>query len=437
MIPQAAGGANVDRGFGIYVGGVLTLSSAFRWFYDYGSIPNPRPQTPEKDLFEVMRSLPLIRMMEEAEGPPTDWETVVSHPPGNAYWYDRGYVRETDRFDTPALHVNSWYDYGVHQSLYQFNLMRRNGITNLGRDHQYILISPTTHCASEYSCSENTIVGERELGDARFDFLGLYLRWYEYWLKRIDNGVTQTPKVQYYVMGRNAWAQASEWPLPETRFVKYYLHSDGRANTLHGGGILSTDLPDVEPPDRFVYDPENPVPTVGGPSFDTVSAGGTPGAYDQSEIEQREDVLVYSTPVLNKGIEVTGPIELVLYISSSVKDTDFTGKLVDVYPDGKAYNVQEGIIRTRYRDGWIDPDLMEPGTVYEIRFPLESTSNYFGPGHRIRLEVSGSNFPGYARNLNTGGNNYDESEWIVAKNTVYHTAQYPSHLVLPVIPEKE
>ena len=158
------------------------------------------------------------------------------------------------------------------------------------------------------------------------------------------------------------------------------------------------------------------------------------GAYDQRNVEAREDILVFTTPVLEAGVEVTGPMEVVLYVSSTAKDTDFTAKLVDVYPDGTAYNVEEGILRARYREGYDKQLWMESGKVYEIRIDLQATSNYFGPGHRIRLEIASSSFPRFDRNLNTGGDNYSETEWVVAKNTVHHSKKYPSHVILPVIP---
>ena len=242
------------------------------------------------------------------------------------------------------------------------------------------------------------------------------------------------PKLQIYVMGRGEWRGENEWPLARTVFTKFYLHSDGNANSRAGKGRLSTDAPQVESPDRFVYDPAAPVPSLGGPDWGASQPDLLPGGTDQGRAEMRHDVLVYTTPPLENGLEVTGPLELVLYVSSSARDTDFTGKLVDVYPDGTAYNVQEGILRARYREGFDKKLWMKGGEVYEIRIDLQVTSNYFPPGHRIRLEVSSSNFPRFDRNLNTGGNQFEETEWAAATNTVHHSADYPSHLLLPVIP---
>ncbi len=459
MIPQAAGtslGTAGDRyRFFSFNGGALELAPLVGWFYGSGSkvyfrpppgitreeylqvseFFDPAPELPSIDFKDIWWSLPVVDMMKRAGAPPTDFEDCVSHEPGDPWWQDFGYISETDRFDVPTLHVNSWYDYGVADTLYFFNLFQRNAESARCRDNQYVIIAPTTHCESEFSmrAKEQTIVGERDVGDARYDYWNTYIRWFDYWLKGIENGMTEMPRVRIYVMGKNEWRTENEWPLARTKFTKYYFYSDGHANSRFGTGRLGTDLPEDEPPDRFVYDPKTPVPSVGGPVCCTGTPDAPPGSFDQSEVETRHDVLVYTTPVLKEGIEVTGPLQVVLYVSSSAKDTDFTGKLVDVYPDGTAFNVQEGILRARYREGFDKKVWMKPGEVYELKIDLHATSNYFGPGHRIRLEISSNNFPRFDRNLNTGGNNYDETEWVITKNVVHHSMKYPSHIILPVI----
>lgn len=456
MIPQAAGTSlgtadNRNRFF-IYNGGAIELSPVLGWFYQFGSkvyfrpppgIPkevrdkivpffSSAPNIPPLDFKEIWWSLPVIDMMRKAGGLPTDFEECVSHRPGDPWWDDFGYIADSNRFDVPAIHVNSWYDYGVAETLYFFNLFQRNAESVRCRDNQFVIISPTSHCRSEFTV-DNHIVGERNVGNPQFDYWKIYLAWFDHWLKGIDNGITKMPKVQTYVMGKGEWRSEKEWPLAQTQFTKYYLHSDGHANSRFGTGRLSTEIPGNEPPDRYVYDPKTPVPSVGGPICCTGTADAPPGAFDQSKVEARHDVLVYSTPVLEEGVEVTGPLQLVLFVSSSAKDTDFTGKLVDVYPDGTAYNVQEGILRARYREGFDREVFMDEGGVYKLKITLHATSNYFAPGHRIRLEVSSSNFPRFDRNLNTGGNNFDETEWTIAKNTIHHSKKYSSHILLPII----
>lgn len=235
-------------------------------------------------------------------------------------------------------------------------------------------------------------------------------------------------------MGKNQWRGENEWPLARTNFTRYYLHSGGSANSRFGNGNLSAERPAEEPPDRYVYDPRSPVPSLGGPDWGPAIGDLKSGTVDQSDLEMRQDVLVYSTGPLEDGVEVTGPLKVVLSVSSDALDTDFTAKLVDVYPDGTAFNVQEGIQRARYRESFTTPLWMRDGGVYDVPINLNATSNYFAPGHRIRLEVSSSNFPRFDRNLNTGGNNYDETSWHTARNVIHHSSAHASYILLPVIP---
>jgi putative CocE/NonD family hydrolase len=451
MIPQAGGGAY--RFAGLIQGGVVELAGASGWFVHNGSkirpalpVDFPReqfvlaakyfslaPVVPEIDFRALWRMLPAIDIVKATGVPPTDWEGFVSHGPADPWWEQFGYVKDSHHFDVPALYIDSWYDYGPADTLGLLNLLKRNSDSARARDNQFAIIAPVTHCKYD-TCSEQTVVGKRDLGDSQFDFYGTYVRWFDFWLKGVDNGVTRQPKIQFYLMGKNEWRSAEEWPLARTQFVRYYLHSDGKANSRFGTGVLNSVMPGEENPDRYTYDPQSPVPTVGGPDIGGSAAGLTVGGQDQSDVETRQDVLVYTTPVLERPVEVTGPLQAVLYVSSSTRDTDFTAKLVDVYPDGTAYNIHEGILRARYREGFDKKVWMEPAQVYEIKIDMQATSNYFAAGHRIRLEVSSSNFPRFERNLNTGGNNYDEKEWKVAKNVVHHSKSYGSFVLLPVIP---
>ena len=442
MIPQAAGssiGAAGDRYyyFGARKAGNLDFASGLGWFSNEGNKDRskPAPKIPDSELRKVWGTLPLLGMTARAGAAPSDWDDIVSRELNDPWWDQFGYLKGKERFNVPALHIGSWYDFGVAEVLLEFNMLRTNAESALARDNQFIVISPTNHCQSETGTTEHTVVGGRDLGDARFGFYALYLEWFDHWLKGADNGVTKRPKVMLYVMGKNAWRGENEWPIARTKYTRYYLHSDGHANSRAGTGTLSTAPPKQETPDRYTYDPGNPVPSRGGP----ICCTGDPhadGSYDQSEVESRPDVLVYTTPALEQGVEVTGPLKVVLHAASSAKDTDFTAKLVDVYPDGKAYNVQEGILRARFREGFTKKVWMKPGEVYEIPIDLEATSNYFGPGHRIRIEVSSSNFPRFDRNLNTGGKNYDETKWVTAENQIHHSAAHASYILLPVIPAR-
>jgi len=454
MIPQASGSVlgsadNVYRYFGIYNGGALQLAAGVGWMIGNGSKVYWGPpdhlsdeefreladlfdtgpvNAPEVDVGELLWELPVVDALRRAKRPFTDWEKVVSTDLADPWWDQFPYYKGDEVIDVPTLFVNSWHDFGVNETMWEYNYFQDNAVSETARDNQFVIISPTTHCRSEFMTAP-TVIGERDLGDARFDFWSLYIAWYDYWLKGEDNGVTDMPHVQYYLMGKNQWRSAADWPIPGTRFTRYYLHSGGGANSLDGDGTLSTKAPKREPADRITYDPASPVPSLSG------SYGMEEGFYDQRPVEMRHDVLVYTSEPLERGMEMTGPITATLWVSSSAKDTDFTAKLVDVHPDGTAFYLQEGLLRARYREGFAKQVFMEKGEVYEIEVVLDATSNYFPAGHRIRLEVSSSNFPRFDRNLNTGGANWNETEWITAHNVVHHSKEYPSHVTLPIVPE--
>jgi hypothetical protein len=289
------------------------------------------------------------------------------------------------------------------------------------------------HCAYTRA-TENTIVGERSVGDARLNYEDQIYAWFDLWLKGVSNDFkSKTPRVQYYTMGSNTWNAADSWPPEQSKMQAYYLHSNGKANSLYGDGMLSTTKPSgTDKPDTFVYDPMNPVPSNGGNVCCTGNAVKG-GAYDQQGMETRNDILVYTSEPLVDGMEITGFIESTLYLSSDAKDTDVTIKLLDVYPDGRAYNLDETIQRVRYREGYEKEVFMEKGKVYKVNLTPMATSNYFEKGHKIRIEVSSSNFPRFARNLNTGGTNYDEKVGVTARNSIYHSEKYPSQIRLPVM----
>jgi uncharacterized protein len=295
------------------------------------------------------------------------------------------------------------------------------------------VIAPTLHCQYKRA-TENTIVGERSMGDARLDYDELTYGWFDHFLKGEDNHVLEKmPKVRYFTMGMNKWQTSDTWPPRGAQPMKLYLSSQGKANTQNGDGALAAAAPAADSADAFTYDPMDPVPSYGGNVCCTGNAV-TGGAFDQRKMEDRKDILVYSSEPLKEGIEASGPIDVTLFVSSDAKDTDFTVKLIDVYPDGTAYNLDETIQRLRYRNGYDKPlAWMEPGKVYKVALQPMTTSNYFAAGHRIRIEVSSSNFPRFDRNLNTGGNNYDESKGVVAHNAVHHSGQYASTVTLTVV----
>ena len=357
-----------------------------------------------------------------------DW---LAHPNYDDYWRGIAHKEYYEQITVPALNIGGWYDIFLGTTLQNYTGMKRRGGSAVARQHQRLLIGPWSHGLMTGVFPERTY-GLMASGDAA-DLVGIQLRWYDHWLKGEDNGVEQDKPVKLFVMGLDEWREEDDWPLPDTQFRPYYLHSDGHANTAAGDGTLSTETPAEEAEDVYLYDPRRPVPTVGGAIL--LSLGLDQGPRDQRSVEAREDVLCYSTPVLEKPVEVTGPIELVLSISSSARDTDFTGKLVDVYPDGRAEILTDGILRARYRESFSEPRLLQPGQIYEMHLDLWATSNLFKAGHRIRLEVTSSNFPRFDRNTNTGGTIETETEkdFVQVVNRVYHNSVHPSYLVLPII----
>jgi hypothetical protein len=399
------------------------------------------PQMPPVDWSQALRHLPVMDIMKAVDGPrgifadPMPVDTggaMIKREPNDPAWYKGGLWHDHMTINVPGFWFMSWYDVSVGPNLAAYNHVRKTARPEIAKE-QYAVIAPTLHCAHRRA-TENTIVGERSVGDARLNYDELTWAWFDYFLKGEKNGILETmPKVRYYTMGINKWQSSDTWPPRGAQPMSLYLSSGGRANTLGGDGVLSDAPPAMDSPDRFDYDPMNPVPSYGGNVCCTGNAI-TAGSFDQRKIEARPDILLYSTEPLKQGIEVSGPVEVTLYVSSDAKDTDFTVKLIDVYPDGRAYNLDETIQRMRYRNGYDQPLVwMEAGKVYQVTLQPMTTSNYFEAGHRIRLEVSSSNFPRFDRNMNTGGKNYDESRGVVAHNAVHHSRQYPSELKLTVV----
>lgn len=400
------------------------------------------PEMPRVDWTEALWHLPVEDLMRYVGGPegifadPAPVATggrMIQRTPDDPAWYRGGLYHDHEPFGVPSFWFMSWYDVSIGPNLALFNHVRENGIDEETRDNQFAMVAPVAHC-SYTRARENTVVGERSMGDARWDYSDLIYAWFDHWLKGEDNGITDTlPKVRYYTMGSNEWNTSPTWPPQGAEPVTYYLESGGNANTLSGDGRLVLEAPGTDDVDRFTYDPMDPVVSHGG---NVCCIGGAidAGSFDQKEVEAgRQDILVYTTEPFEEGVEVSGTIGITLYVSSDARDTDFTVKLLDVYPDGTAYNLDETIQRVRYREGYDRQVFMEPGEVYEVEVSPMSTSNFFEAGHSLRIEVSSSNFPRFTRNLNTGGNNYDESEGVVANNQVHHSTQYPSQIRIPIV----
>jgi putative CocE/NonD family hydrolase len=486
MIPAASGTAvgdipgNETRGC-FYRGGVPYIGSWAFWYgaHAVGERPVlPRDSSQEQrirlraswplkpgqfDVFKVDRTgevpvdpsrfahLPSREILRELGGVLTPFDKYITWTPTDPGWDEVEHIGAGAEPRVPALHINNWHDMAIVETTRLFKYLQ-----DLATPDHYLIIGAGPHCCvffeetwSHSSVSDLSAIprlseseslpfdfadlsfGDLELGDVRYGgvdhgYAKLFLAWFEHWLNGEQNGVTEMPKVQLYVMGQG-WITGDQWPLKDTRFTKYYLDGDPIPPS-HETGVLSISSPNRNGKDSYVYDPAMPVPSRGGGHWWGV-------ALDQRPVEIRKDVLVYSTPPLEQPVTIAGPIEVVLYISSSAKDTDFMVKLVDVYPDGKAINLCEDAFRVRYREGFDRKLLMEPGEVYKITLPNMVTAIRFPAGHRIRLQVSSSNFPLSERNLNTGGNNFDETTWVVAENSVHDGPEYPSHILLPVLPD--
>jgi uncharacterized protein len=417
--------------WGSVEGGAFSISINFGWMPVFASTDRGARPMPNVELASFFKTLPVIDMTDRAGSPSWDWRNFLERSPDDPWWDRQGYLTATDSVTVAALHVSSWFDM-AQEALEEAEIFRKNGLNVRAKNGQYAIISPTVHCSSEGANSQ-TKVGDLDVGDARLRYWETYLAWFDRWLRGNEHALDSLPRVQYYTIGRNAWQTADSWPVKGMRETAFYLRSDGGANTSKGNGRLSLTPPARERADTFTYDPDNPVPSRGGSICCTGNPKDVPGSFDNADIEQRPDVLVYTTDPLPNGLELTGPMRAAVFLSSDAPDTDVTVKLLDVFPDGRSMNMQEGITRVRYRDGFDKPRMMSPGKVYEVPVDLHATSWYLAPGHRLRVQISSSNFPRFDRNLNTGGKNYDETKWRTAKNAVHHTQATASRLILPVV----
>jgi uncharacterized protein len=462
------------QGFGAGVGRVGPYYEQGNWYrggavqmlfitWLYGEQNQVRPMfprdTPREDLVRASKSFDLAQHL-----PPVDWAKELWHlpeqdilknvdaprgifadqmpvatggrmierTPNDPAWYKGGLYHDDMKLNLPGLWFMSWYDVSVGPNLALYNHVRKTASADVANE-QWAIIAPVAHC-SYTRATADTIVGERSMGDARLDYNEIVYSFFDKFLKG-ENAprLESMPKVTYYTMGLNKWQTAETWPPAGAQPVTFYLASSGKANSLAGDGVLSASAPESDKPDAFAYDPMNPVLSYGG----NVCCTGTAvqaGSFDQRRMEAREDILVYTTEPFKEDTEVSGPITPSLYVSSDAKDTDFTVKVLDVYPDGRAYNLDESIQRMRYRDGYDKPlAWMDAGKVYKVTLQPLNTSDYFPAGHRLRIEVSSSNFPRFDRNLNTGGHNYDETRGVVAHNVVHHSKQYPSEITITIV----
>ena len=469
----ALGAMNV-QGFGAGVGRVGPYYEQGNWYrggavqmlfitWLYGEQNQVRPMFPpstsREDLIRASKSFDLAQQL-----PPVDWDKalrtlptkdilkavdaprgifadamnvatggrMIQRAPNDPAWYKGGLWHDNMKLDVPGLWFMSWYDVSVGPNLALYNHVRKNAPGDLA-NQQWAVIAPVTHCAYTRATAD-MVVGERPMGDPRLDYNEIVYGFFDKFLKGAkDSPIDRQPKVTYFTMGLNRWQTSDTWPPQGASPMTFYLSSGGKANTLIGDGALVTSAPAVDKPDSFVYDPANPVPSYGGNVCCTGNAVQA-GSFDQRKMEARADILVFTSEPFQKDLELSGPITPTLFISSDAKDTDVTVKVIDVDETGAAWNLDESIQRMRYRDGYDKPlAWMEKDKVYKVTLQPLNTSNLFKAGHRLRIEVSSSNFPRFDRNLNTGGNNYDEEKGVVAHTSLHHSAQYPSSVQITVI----
>jgi putative CocE/NonD family hydrolase len=411
----------------VYRGGALNLGVLLTW--GTRTSGRTRQRLDNQDWVEQFRVLPVSEAANAAGTDIPHWRDWIEHEGRDGWWDQVDLDSQFSGARAPALVLGGWYDLYSSDTFTSWEAYRTRGGGDVSASR--VVVGPWPH-----NLSASPVTGGVDFGNgSMLDLATFEARWFQRWLRAIDNGVDREPPVKVFLMGANEWRDAASWPLPGTEPVPWYLHSGGGANTVIGDGWLSPRRPEAhEPADTYVYDPRYPVPTRGGPNCCQPEIIPW-GPYDQRDVEMRPDVLVYTSEPLERDLVVAGPIRVVLYASSDAVDTDWTAKLVDVRPSGFAMNLCDGIVRARWRRGGADPVPLEPGLVERYEIDLMVTGNVFLAGHRIRLEVSSSNFPRFDRNANTGALLRDASTAMrPAHQTVLHTAEHPSHLILPVAP---
>lgn len=458
MVPMASGagigrvGPYMEQG-NWYRGGIYQQLFG-TWLYNVQQDDYPRPPAgtdretlmrlansydlaadmPEVNWSGQLDHLPLATKLdnEAVQGNDGPFAEMIARGPNDPAWYEGGLYHDDEGWGVPALWMNSWYDVSVGPNMALYNHAREAGADREVRDNQYAVVAPVAHCAFFRETGAETIVGERSMGDVRLDYDALVFDWFDRWLKG-ERRAFQAPRIQYFMMGANEWRSADAWPPEAVEMTTVRLSSGGSANSLHGDGRLSFgEAVGQAAADRFIYDPMNPVPSNGG-AVCCIGGAAQAGSFDQRAIEARNDVLVYTSEPLEEALEIAGPVEITLFVSSDAPDTDFHVKLVDVAPDGTAYNLADTAMRARYREGFDREVFLEDGEIVELTFTPMATANRFAAGHRIRVEITSSNFPIYARNLNTAEPAHLQETPVIAENAVHHSAEHPSRIVLPVL----
>lgn len=417
--------------FGLYENGVLNLASALGWYTGHGAINQTDAQLPDnytERLKQYIKKLPVVSLARQVVPYETGFDDLVSHSLTDDWWRAEGYVSNTDTFATAGLHLNTWFDQTVHDTFRLAWLMEQNAIHPRARN-QHVLIGPGSHCTSGKINTGKIKVGDLLLDYQDIDYEGIYLNWFNYWLK--ESPAELPSKFQYYLLRSSKWATAENWPPKKITPIQFFLAPSRESDIKKG--TLQRNAPSDMAAYSFIYDPNNPAPTLGGSICCTELEDEATGPLDQRSIEGRPDILIYRSAILENDLDLVGNVRAVLYVSTSAPDTDFTVKLIDIFPDGKVLGLQDGIVRLRYRAGIENPKLAEPDKVYDVEVVLRPIAYRFRTGHRIAIHISSSNFPRLARNLNTGEHEYRGTIMQKAVNKVYHGPLHPSFIELQII----
>lgn len=437
MIASGAGGAVgslKDRHayFGLFEGGIFQLASGFGWFVNHGT---KRPEAAPAKPFEyadVLRELPVSKLVERVRPAPNGYSDFLAAPFGDPKWSEWGYLGDDSRLRIPAMIVNTWGDQTLQDALVLAEHWRIADPEGT-KGKQKVIIGPGKHC-DHLTAGRTGEFGELTVANAAQPYQQIFLRWFDHWLRGDSDALAELPAYTYYVVGADTWRSAESWPPPEAKSTRWYLESGGRANSRTGDGRL-VEKPEIgATSDTWRYDPADPVPSKGGPICCTGNPEDRPGPADQEEVENRQDVLVYTTPPMASDTWIAGPITASLTVSSDVKDTDLVARLVHVWPDGRATSIQEGALRLRYRNGFATPVFLEPGQPVRATVDMRSIAYRLPKGHRLRLDLTSSSFPRLERNLNTGGDNINETRGVVATNHIHYDVEGGSWLQLSVLP---
>ncbi len=437
MIPLGAGGAVGSAAgrygyFGVYEGGVFELASGFGWFVENGA-KNPRtPAAAPFDVASAVRGLPVAGLVQRYRPGPNGYDDFMRLSLADPAWRELGYVDDDDRLAMPSFEITTWGDQTVGDTL-ALDAQLRRPAGGAAAPERHLIVAPGTHCHAQET-GERGRYGDIDVAHADAPYYAWYERWFDRWLRDRGDGLADLPAIRYYMIGEGRWLDAASWPPPQAVAQRWYLDGAGHANGAQGDGVLAPRAPAQAARDEFTYDPNAPVPSRGGPVCCTGNPADRAGPVDQKDVESRDDVLVYTSRPLEAPLRIAGPLHATLRFASSAVDTDVVARLTDVWPDGRATNIQEGALRVRYRSGYATPTPLVPNEPVTLVVDMRSIGYTLPAGHRLRLDITSSSFPRLERNLNTGGDNAHETRVVIARNRVLHGAGAESYVELPLLP---